>query len=291
MPSNSPFDLENDDTYQFWRASKLAQQAMPEAISIASAENLHNNEINAIKQSCQQHNFTHFRYQKAPIDPTPALQHLGQQLGLLSLDENLCAEEDGLTQITVKDTDTEHNYIPYSNKPLGWHTDGYYNSNDQQIYAWLLYCAQPAAEGGENGLLDHDIAYIRLRDENPEWIKALMQADAFTIPPNIEKGITLRPAHSGPVFSISANGQQLHMRYSARQRNIIWKQDTGTQEAAAFLRELFQQDDEYILELRLAQGEGIISNNILHKRNGFTDNLTNKRMMYRARYYERIKTN
>ena len=97
--------------------------------------------------------------------------------------------------------------------------------------AWLLYCAQPAAEGGANELLDHEIAYIRIRDENPDWIRALMATDAFTIPRNSEGGEQIRPDHGGPVFSISPVDGSLHMRYSARQRNIIWKDDKATQEA------------------------------------------------------------
>ena len=62
---------------------------------------------------------------------------------------------------------------------------------------------QTAAEGGDNELLDHEIAYIRIRDQNPEWIRALMAADAFTIPSNTEGGEQIRPDHGGPVFSVS----------------------------------------------------------------------------------------
>jgi hypothetical protein len=37
----------------------------------------------------------------------------------------------------------------------------------------ILHCVQSAATGGENQLLDHEIAYILLRDENPDHIRAL----------------------------------------------------------------------------------------------------------------------
>ena len=52
----------------------------------------------------------------------------------------------------------------------------------------MLHCVSPAADGGENGLLDPEIAYLRLRDENPEFIRALMAPDAMTIPANTEEG-------------------------------------------------------------------------------------------------------
>ena len=148
----------------------------------------------------------------------------------------------------------------------------------------------PAAEGGTNELFDHEIAYIRLRDENPDWIRALMAGDAFTIPSNTEGGRKIRPDHSGPVFSVSARDGSLHMRYSARQRNVVWRDDADTREAAAFLLDLFQRGDDHIYRYRLGPGEGVISNNILHRRDGFRDDPAsgNKRLVYRARYYQRL---
>lgn len=211
-------------------------------------------------------------------------------MGLLDLDQNLCAEDSGVTAITVKATATDHVYIPYTSRPLGWHTDGYYNDSGHQVRAWLLYCVQPAAEGGDNELLDHEIAYIRVRDENPAWIRALMAEDAFTIPSNTEGGEQIRPDHSGPVFSVSPIDGALHMRYSARQRNVIWKDDPATREAATFLLDLFRRGDDHMFRYRLRQGEGLISNNILHRRDGFCDAPQDgaKRLIYRARYHQRL---
>ena len=289
MPS--PFDLDNSSTYEAWRARKLAQTTTPSSIAIQHPEQAENTAIQTIAAHCQQYNFARFHYANPPTNPAPALQNLGKQLGLFTLDAHRCATENHLTQITVQTTANGQHYIPYTNQALGWHTDGYYNNAQQQIHAWLLYCAQPAASGGENSLLDHDIAYIRLRDENPQWIDALMATDAFIIPANTVNGNTLRSAQSGPVFQVSTDGQHLHMRYSARQRNIIWKADPTTQQAASFLRDfLTQGSDEHILSLTLQQGEGIISNNILHKRTGFIDAAepAQRRMLYRARYYQRV---
>ena len=47
------------------------------------------------------------------------------------------------------------NYIPYTNKKLNWHTDGYYD--EKPIFSWLLHCEEPAFSGGENYLLDHEL--------------------------------------------------------------------------------------------------------------------------------------
>lgn len=285
-----PFNLASSESYAIWRERKLSQPTMPELITIKQPLDISSDEHQSLLRSCASHNFAHFCYKSPPKSPQTALNHLANSLDLTEIDANLCADEDGLTKITVTQTATSNVYIPYTNRPLGWHTDGYYNPIARQIHAWLLYCDQPAIQGGINGLLDHEIAYIRLRDENPEWIRALMKPNAFTIPPNIEGGKEIRGAESGPVFSVLNGGTQLHMRYSARQRNIIWKDDKATLDAAAFLLDLFSSNDDHILHHGLTKGEGIISNNILHNRSAFTDaeDPALKRMIYRARYYNRI---
>jgi hypothetical protein len=285
----SPYDLADQTAYTAWRDVKLADAKLPAVIEIADLAKLTDEERSRLLTTASQRNFALFRCTTEQRDLERDLRELGRQLGLLELDQNLCAEDSGLTAITVKQTDTDHTYIPYTNRPLGWHTDGYYNAGGLQVRAWLLFCAQPAAEGGENGILDHEIAYIRLRDHNPEWIRALMAHDAFTIPSNTEGGTQIRPDHAGPVFSLAEDGS-LHMRYSARQRNVIWKDDRPTREAAEFLLDLFKTGDDHIFQARLKANEGVISNNVLHRRGGFkdTDDGRTKRLMYRARYYQRL---
>lgn len=80
------------------------------------------------------------------------------------------------------------------------------------------------------------------------------------------------------------------MRYSARSHNVEWKNDTATREATAALLKLFANNDPFLLERRLAAGEGVISNNILHRRTGFKDSPDpdRKRVYFRARHYDRV---
>ena len=289
-PQHPHFSLDDDGSYAAWRATKLASRGMPEAVSIENPAELTASAREQLLRGCQARNFALFHLGGPIADVERDLRAFGRHLGLLDLDQNLCAEDSGITAITVKSTATDHTYIPYTNRPLGWHTDGYYNAGEHQVRAWLLYCAQPAAQGGDNELLDHEIAYIRIRDQNPEWIRALMAADAFTIPSNTEGGEQIRPDHGGPVFSLSPVDGSLHMRYSARQRNVIWKDDAATRDAAAFLLDMFKRGDDHILRYRLQAGEGVITNNILHRREGFRDDPTSgaKRLIYRARYYQRL---
>jgi alpha-ketoglutarate-dependent taurine dioxygenase len=155
----------------------------------------------------------------------------------------------------------------------------------------VLHCVSDAAEGGENVYLDHEIAYLLLRDENPDYLAALMQPDAMTIPANTEAGVEIRPAQSGPVFSVEPATGSLHMRYTARTRSIAWKDDSNTRMAVGFLTELLAGESEFLFRYRLQPGEGIICNNILHKREAFTDDPAGgrTRLLYRARYYDRIR--
>lgn len=284
--------MESQREYQHWRDQKLAAlgQHPPNTVSVGDPINPQTSELQALQTACMHHNFAIFRFEVVPARPEQALIALGKQLGLTRLDRNLCAEDSGLSALTVDYGGAGKRYIPYTDRPLSWHTDGYYNDLERQVRAWLLYCAQDAAEGGENALLDHEIAYIRLRDHDPDLVDALMVADAFTVPANEEEGMELRGARTGPVFSWMPENDRLHMRYSARQRHIIWKADDAVQAAAAFLLRLFKDGDDHIFSYRLAPGEGMISNNVLHRRTAFTDDPDSgrKRLVYRARYFDRV---
>jgi len=184
------------------------------------------------------------------------VHQLGNQLALVSLDGNLRSDEDNVSSLEVR-SQQGNQYIPYTNRPLSWHTDGYYNEPDKQIRAIILHCASPAPEGGVNRLLDHELLYIYLRDENPDWIEALMHPQAMTIPANIEDGKELRGAMTGPVFSVDKASGSLHMRYSARKRNIEWRDDEITRQAVERINTLLA-DDAITLQYRLNAGEGVI---------------------------------
>jgi hypothetical protein len=298
----SPFTLENNASYQAWRKQKLAntpdyRHANPDDlfIDIADPDNPGQAEQQQILRACKQTNMALYRLAQPSIEnDKQSILHFAKQFGLKRLDHNLCADDDDLTSITHTKHKGQHNYIPYSTKRLSWHTDGYYNTKAHQVHSILLHCAMPAKHGGESLLLDHEIAYILLRDENPDYIKAFMQDDAMTIPANILDGKTIREAQTGPVFSINENGQ-LHMRYSARKRNIEWKQDAHTLEAVAFLDTLWEQaingESPHVLRYTLQAGEGLICNNILHCRTAFEDfdDPAKKRLLYRGRYFDYVK--
>lgn len=289
---NSPFNINRLDSYQKWRKRKLSAYPLSPAQLITEINDPvkpTESELNNIRNICRRHNLALYRFKQGDLRSKRLVHRLGLQLGLQHLNKNLCADEDSLTSLQVTSHRGQHDYIPYTDKKLSWHTDGYYNLPEEQIHGMILHCAQPAQTGGESQLLDHDIAYLLLRDANPAYIEALMHPQAFTIPANILKGEIIRPEQSGPVFSITPAGN-LHMRYSARQRNVVWRDDPTTREAADFLLKLWQQDSPYKIRYTLQAGEGLVCNNVLHCRTAFedSDEPMQKRLLYRGRYYDRV---
>lgn len=288
--TTTPFDLESESSYREWRDKKLA--GYPEAIADLLVElddprSLSDSEYDALLANIRKTNMALYT-SKCEADPDPEIPiALGRRFGLNDLDRNWLGDDSGLTSLTVQEDGTRKFYIPYTDRPIKWHTDGYYNTADHQINGLMLHCVHSAAEGGENALMDHEVAYILLREENPDYIRALMQPDVMTIPCRTEQGEVARAEETGPVFSITTEGE-LHMRFTERKRNIVWKDDALTLEAVAFLQELLAGDSPYIFRGRLEPGMGLISNNILHDRSAFNDDGSHKRLLYRARYYDRV---
>jgi len=242
----------------------------------------------AISARIRKTNMLVYQLKQPEGDPTDKSQvkKLGEQLGLYHLDSNLCADNDSISSLKVTPGGRQHTYIPYSNLKISWHTDGYYNTPEQQIQAMLLHCVSPAAHGGANALLDPEIAYIHLRDSNPDYIYALMHPQAMTIPANEAQGTVIREVQSGPVFSITDTGH-LHMRYTARARSIEWKDDKTTQAATECLTAFLNSDSNYIYHHQLKAAQGLICNNVLHNRSAFDDG-SEPRLLYRARYFDRL---
>ena len=295
MPEN-PFDLANCAAYRRWADAKRrgydlrARDDFPLLVDIDADGGIDDAALAMIRDHVDRYNFALYRFREESSDHLEAVKRIGRRMGLKDLDRNLCAPEDRITRLAVKPVEGAR-YIPYTNKPIGWHTDGYYNPRHQRVLAMVLHCQNPAAEGGANQLLDHDMAYIHLRDQDPAFVEALSQPQAMCIPPNVVDGEELRPQTCSAVFLTEREEGQapaLAMRFSKRKHNIIWAGDSRTQEALHCLFEFLESDSPWHVEYRLNAGEGVINNNVLHTRSGFRDDAASPRIYYRARYYNRI---
>ena len=286
--ADSPFNLNNNEAYRQWRSERIDSKnpALNELlVRVADPYHLSIDEKSALIACCDKYNMAIYQLDDPAIQDKSLVHELGKQLGMQHLDANLRADEDSVSSLQVREQQGNM-YIPYTNKALSWHTDGYYNPLDKQIFGIIMHCVRPAIEGGVSSLLNPENVYIALRDENPSYIEALMHPDAMTIPANIEAGKVIREAQGGPVFMVKADGR-LHMRFSARKRNIIWRDTDDTRSAVDMINHLMADEDN-IFKVRLDAGQGIICNNVLHNRSGFTDDEKQKRLIYRARYYDAV---
>lgn len=286
----SPFDLEAQEAYVRWRDTKLRihpTRIEELIVEVRDPRRLTDAEHGAILERCRRANMAIY-VSAVGDDPDKEIPRaLGARFGLRRLDPNPGADEDAITSLKIHSDALHDGYIPYTNRPIAWHTDGYYNAPERQILGLLLHCVHPAVEGGSNALLDAEIAYIRLRERDPTHIEALMHPGAMTIPANIVGGQEQRPERVGPVFSVGPEGA-LRMRYTRRKRNVTWRDDLATQAAVAALEAELDAPGPRHFMARLESGWGLISNNVLHTRTAFDDG-TPPRLLYRARYYDRIE--
>ncbi len=285
-----PFGLLDHSSYSRWRDSKL--DAYPTDLEALVVEIENPAALTAVEHAAllfrvKKTNMAIYACRSSEIADKAAIRTLGRQFGLERLDHNMYADDDAITTLKVRADAGQQGYIPYTDRPIAWHTDGYYNDIDHQILGLMLHSVRPAVNGGANQLLDHEILYLQLREQNPDYIQALMHPQAMTIPANVLNGEEIRPARTGPVFSLLPSGR-LHMRYTDRSRSIQWRDDALTREAVAALKQRLKTDSPYHFEQILQPGQGLLCNNVLHTRRGF-DQGESERLFYRARFYDRIE--
>jgi len=288
---NSPYLLANEAAYQDWRSSKLENrgQATPLRVFTLNAQGLlAESQLAAAQQQVEAYNFVIFESPARDFSKHDFVT-LNRQFGLHDLDNNLGADADKVTALRVVDeADQRAQYIPYTNRAMNWHTDGYYNPHARRINAFSLYCVNQSARGGGNFLFDHEMMYLLIRDQSPELLEALMRDDLMRIPANVQDNQVIRAEETGPVFALQPITCALNMRFTSRPHNIVWKSDKCSQQALNLVREILMQG-EAMIEIRLRAGQGIVCNNILHGREAFQDDPQHPaRLVYRARYYDAI---
>jgi len=287
---NSPFLLENEGAYQAWRERKLRYRQEMDATMVYPLDHasiLPQSMLDQIRRQVTAFNFVIF--ESAGELGKSGFLTLNRQFGLQDLDINLGADEDKVTSLqVVSESDHRSQYIPYSNRGMNWHTDGYYNPDGRRINAFALYCVNQSARGGGNFLFDHEMMYLLIRDRAPDLLKALMCDDVMCVPANVQGNRIIRTEETGPVFSLQPGTCVLNMRYTSRPHNIVWKTDRLSVSALNLVREILM-DSNAMTEIRLEAQQGIVCNNILHGRQSFHDGADQPpRLVYRARYYDAI---
>lgn len=282
--------LNNLDKYKRWRDGKLANASTKiEAclIEISNPFKLSCSEKDRIKILCQHNNFTLFNIEQQNNYPQ-AIIAINKQLGLTDYDPHLYAQDQGLAHITQSVKKDQAEFIPYTEKAIGWHTDGYYNTMAQRIRAFSLFCVTPANRGGENQWIDQQMVYLQLRESNPDVAKALTHIHAMSIPEHIVNGVVRRKTSIGAIFFIDESSSQLYMRYTQRKKNIKFLDSQEVKQAVTVLDAHLSTTTEHHFRHTMTANQGLLCNNILHKRSGFINNPLNPRLLLRGRYFNRL---
>lgn len=300
LPLDSPFRLENDSAYRRWRDEKLqagraAAARTVDVVEIGDLAAPTADELQAVLAACRGHNMALYRAPALAGDAAAsrrALARFVRRLGLREFEAHRSSGDDGIVPIEVGEAGDKDGFIPYTDRAINWHTDGYYSyrSPERMIRSMVLHCVRDAAEGGENALLDQDIAYIRLRDAAPAFIAALMHPEAMTIPAFEDSAGEGHAAVPGPVFIVREGA--LTMRFTIRKRNIVWREDPVLAEALQALAGILE-NDPLIVRRRLAPDEGLVCNNVLHNRAAFANGPAQEagRLLLRVRCYDRVGGN
>lgn len=301
IPLNSPFHPDNEAGYRAWRREKLAgypRHAEELIVAVHDPRRLSDEEYAALWARLAKTNMAIYAGPPHGAEDKAIPRRVGEQFGLTHLDANWLADADGISSLTPRedeenaevlrpagvDPGRRGDYIPYTHQRIRWHTDGYYNPPERRIFGMLLHCVRAADTGGENDLYDPELAYIALRDANPDHIRALMSEDAMTIPARTDEAGTARPDETGPALCVHAG--RLHLRYTARTKSIRWQDDAATQAALHALEELLAARPQGVFTLRLEPGMGLLCANVLHTRAAFSDRPEHRRLLYRARYHD-----
>jgi hypothetical protein len=276
------------DNYQHWRDNKLANATLePIFIEINNPFSLTQAEKQQLKIHCTHNNFATFSITKQNNYPN-SIVAMNQQLGLIDYDNHLYAKNNGLSHITPQTNKAQAEFIPYTHQAIGWHTDGYYNSEENRIRSFSLFCVCPAHSGGENTWIDPQILYLKIREFNADIAQALTHPQAMTIPEHRVNGLVRRPTSIGAIFFIDNLTQSLSMRYTQRKKYIHFLDSNEVKQAIEALDVLLSQEGDYYFKHRLKSGEGLLSNNVIHKRATFSESTNSPRLLLRGRYFKQL---
>ena len=247
-------------------------------VSISDINHVSKTEISQIKQKLTKFNCCIYA-SGTDLDDNSKIMRFAQSLGMRTFDSHNI-DDSAISTISANKDENNIRYIPYTNKGLNWHTDGYYDS--KPIFSWLLHCIEPALSGGENFLLDHELAireYILKYDD----IIYLTNNETFSIPTD---EVAKREITSNYVCDMNNEYKKLHMNFSMRKENIIVNKNSES--AMSKLIKIIKEDcKKYHLTYKLSKSEGIVSNNILHGRNAFKDGQVMRKIL-RIRSHERL---
>lgn len=262
--------------YQQWRDQRLTLQeqlsdSAPRFVELTS--DLHSTAdraaLAALCTQVRQHGFGLYQWTDIPLDITTSVSRLNSALSLTEQDNGVVQNESGLSLLKDMADSPRGRFIPYTSRAMGWHTDGYYNDPSATLRSFSLHCINAADSGGALHLMDYELLLIALREEEPDLLRLLSHPQCMTLPANKDNLGHNRPDRQVPVW-FSLPDDQPGLRFTTRTQHISWR-NTDTQAAADRLAELIDCYSQWHHCVRLESGQGVITRNILHRREAFTD--------------------
>ncbi len=284
-----PYDGQSDE-YHWFREKQLNQASkkqpnlhQPHRLSDDLDTQQSMDCLDTICNDVADKGFSVYEWIQPTANPRQREIQLHRKLGLLKADSGIISGEDNLSLLEDKSGTPTSRFVPYSNRQMNWHTDGYYNSQEESVRCFTLYCIEQAAEGGALTIMNNALLLIALYDENPDWVSELSHPQAVMFPANTDEEGHHRPNRTAAVFSMFEDGL-LDTRFTTRTRNIEWR-TPETELAAKSASQLINDNPQWHTRIRLKENQGLITANMLHKREAFTDDQSlARRQILRGRY-------
>jgi len=274
--------------YRQWRDARLNLQQEADNTLVPLSPLLRGtSDTEGLTELCRQvreYGFAIYQWSRPSDDPDQDAVALHTKLSLQSIDRGVVTEDSGLSLLTDMAGTSQGRFIPYTTKAMGWHTDGYYNTMDQSLNCFTLHCIRPAQSGGTLTLLDHQLVLIALFDEDPELVELLSHPEAMMLPANRDDIGHDRPERYSPVLFPRSDGTP-GAHFTTRTTHIQWR-TPETLDAAKQMKAVIEDHNDWHHPVRLEAGQGVITRNVLHKREAYTDNPETPRKMLRGRYLQ-----
>jgi hypothetical protein len=233
----------------------------------------------------QNHGYALYQWSSSPDNLQQSIKLLHHCLGLRQTDPGVVTGTDELSLLEDLSGTPQGRFIPYTHRAMNWHTDGYYNDSSCAVRCFTLHCIQPASHGGTLTIMDNDLLLIALYDEDPQLVTLLSHPEAMLLPANSDEQGHDRPDRVVPVFSMYPDGT-LGTRFTARVQHIEWR-SPDTKAAARRSLELINNHPHWHSSLRLTTDQGIITRNVLHRREAFEDaQHSTRRQILRGRFMQ-----
>lgn len=288
-----PFDGRSAQ-YRAWKQQRLQMQDRlahgntgPPANSLSPNGDI-DSTSETLKRICDEvrdYGFSLYQWSEPADDVSTSVEHLHRRLSLSAHDTGVLQTGSGLSLLRDLSSTARGRFVPYTARAMGWHTDGYYNAPEQTLRCFTLHCIHPAASGGTLTVVDPELLLIALYDDDPQLVTDLCHPQCMTLPANQDDVGHDRPDRHVPVLFAHTDGTP-GLRFTTRTQHISWLSD-ATKAAAERLAELIDLHSQWHQAIRLDSGQGIITRNILHRRDAFTDDPAGpSRQMLRGRYLQ-----